>query len=113
MDARTAQDTASIPAGHMSTTDISVSDVTTTSNDEVVDLYSMTPDEHMNARERPFVHHLLLHTTKGEITRVKALFDGGAMVGAMCASFFHRVKHRLGSWEPSLCRLQMANGVIV
>ena len=41
-----------------------------------------------------------------------ALFDGGAMVAAMCTSIFYKVQHCLGNSAPSKCLLQMANGVI-
>jgi hypothetical protein len=44
---------------------------------------------------------------------VEALFDGGAMVAAMCSTVFEMVKHRLGDWQPSVKRLRMANGTIV
>jgi len=41
------------------------------------------------------------------------LFDGAAMVAAMCWSIFKQVKHRLGTWKKSKKRLRMANGDIV
>ncbi|KAG2349705.1 hypothetical protein BDR05DRAFT_871679, partial [Suillus weaverae] len=49
----------------------------------------------------------------GEVVRVKALFDEGAMMSVMCTSVFNDVKHRLGNWAPSTKRLHMANGAIV
>jgi hypothetical protein len=82
-------------------------------NDNVIDLYSTTHEKSTRTTENPFVYQLLLHSTNREITRVKALFDGGAMVGAMCSSIFRRIQHRLGSWCPSQRRLRMANGAIV
>ncbi|KAH7918391.1 hypothetical protein BV22DRAFT_977878, partial [Leucogyrophana mollusca] len=60
----------------------------------------------------PFIQHIALAGPNGEITRVKALFDDGAMVGAMCSTVFHKVKHRLHNWQPSKRRLRMANGAI-
>ena len=70
--------------------------------------------ETLSQREVPFTHWLLLHGPRGEIVRVKALFDGGAMVGAMCKSFFKKIQHRLkGQTRPSNRRLRVANGVIV
>ncbi|KAG1824653.1 uncharacterized protein BJ212DRAFT_1260337, partial [Suillus subaureus] len=45
--------------------------------------------------------------------RVTALFDKGAMISAMCSSFFEKIKHCLGNWTPSSKRLQMANGAII
>jgi transposase InsO family protein len=60
------------------------------------------------------MHWLLVHGPRGEIVRVKALYDGGAMVGAMCASFFKKIQHRLdGQTKPSNRHLRVANGVIV
>ena len=68
----------------------------------------------LKQKETPFMHWLSLHGPQGEKVRVKALFDGGAMVGAMCASFFKKVQHRLqGQTKPSSRRLRVANGVIV
>ena len=63
--------------------------------------------------EIPFAHQIKIHGPQGEIVRVSALFDGAAMVAAMCVSLFNLVKHRLGTWEPSQRHLRMANGVIV
>ena len=63
--------------------------------------------------EIPFAHQIKIHGPQGEIVRLQALFNGAAMVAAMCVSLFNRVKHRLGTWKPSQKRLRMANGVIV
>jgi len=70
--------------------------------------------ETLSQKEVPFVHWLLLHGPRGEIVRVKALFDGRAMVGTMCTSFFKKIQHRLsGQTKPSNQCLCVANGVIV
>jgi len=67
-----------------------------------------------NAKEEvPFKHTLKLAGPKGEIVRVSALFDGAAMVAAMCQSVFEKVKHRLSGWEKSKKQLRMANGTLV
>jgi hypothetical protein len=63
--------------------------------------------------EVPFKQTLQLKGPQGETVRVSALFDGGAMVGAMCSSIFRMVKHRLSGWGPSRRQLRMANGLIV
>lgn len=47
------------------------------------------------------------------MVRVRALFDDGAMVSAMCTSVFEKIKHRLHNWSESQRRLRMANGNIV
>ena len=67
-----------------------------------------------NANEEvPFKYTLKLAGPKGEVVRVSALFDGAAMVAAMCQSVFEKVKHRLGGWEKSEKQLRMANGILV
>ncbi|KIJ58243.1 hypothetical protein HYDPIDRAFT_61227, partial [Hydnomerulius pinastri MD-312] len=84
----------------------------------IVDLYSAgnveeDGDKPYPGQCRPFLQHISFAGPQGEVVRVKALFDDGAMVGAMCSSFFHKVKHRLGNWGLSTRRLRMANGSIV
>ena len=63
--------------------------------------------------EVPFKHTLQLLGPKWEIVRVLALFDGAAMVAAMCQSVFEKIKHRLEGWKKLERMLQMANGVLV
>jgi hypothetical protein len=87
-------------------------------NDNTCDLYSVghkivTRSMCDTGVEVPFQHTLHLFGPQGEIVRVAALFDGCAMVSAMCATVFERVKHRLGKWEKSERQLRMGNGVIV
>jgi hypothetical protein len=113
VDEQTARDNSSVSTERNHATDDTFCAIPDSSlNDNVIDLYSVV-HERGTKTENPFTHYLRLHSANGEITRVKALFDGGAMVGAMCTSVFRRVQHRLGSWYPSQCRLRMANGVIV
>ena len=70
----------------------SINDVYTRANSSVVDLYSVGEEDKtwgsLKEKEVPFMHWLLLHGPRGKVVRVNALFDGGAMVGAMCASVF-------------------------
>ena len=63
--------------------------------------------------EVPFKHMLKLAGPKGEVVRVSALFNGAAMVAAMCQTVFEKVKHWLGGWEKSKKQLRMANGILV
>ena len=63
--------------------------------------------------EVPFKHTLKLAGPKGEIVRVSGLFDGAAMVAAMCQSVFEKEKHRLSGWEKSKKQLRMANRTLV
>ena len=84
----------------------------------MVDLYSVGEEDKtwgsLKEKEVPFMHWLLLHGPRGEVVRVNALFDGGAMVGAMCASVFEKVKHRLhGQATPSSRLLRMANRIVI
>lgn len=87
-------------------------------NTDLIDLYSVG---HVSVHEQwkkgkdevPFKQTLQLKGPQGETVRVSALFDGGAMVGAMCSTIFRMVKHRLSGWGPSRRQLQMANGTII
>jgi hypothetical protein len=63
--------------------------------------------------ERPFVHKVQLLGPKGEIVRVHAVFNDGAMICMMCSQIYKKVKHRLQGWKPSKCVLHMANRVLV
>jgi transposase InsO family protein len=59
---------------------------------------------------QPFVHEIQLRGPQGEVVRICATFDDGAMICAMSTKVFERVKHRLGAWQPSTRTLRMANG---
>ena len=61
----------------------------------------------------PFVHQIRLHGPQGEVVRVWATFDEGALMEAMSTATFERVKHRTGALLPSHLLLRMANGTIV
>ena len=87
-------------------------------NKNLIDLYSVGHEtvvrEMCNiGSEVPFKHALQIKGPQGEIVRVSALFDGVAMVAAMCQSVFERVKHKLGTWMKSEKLLRMANKVII
>ena len=87
-------------------------------NNNIIDLYSVGHEEITRTMcdtgvEVPFQHTLCILGPQGEITRVSALFDGCAMVAAMCKTVFEKVKHRLGEWKRSERRLRMGNGMIV
>ncbi|KAG5649712.1 hypothetical protein H0H81_002398 [Sphagnurus paluster] len=79
-------------------------------NADMIDLYSVVHGSTL--QERPFFHQLTISKGKNCIP-VRALFDGGAMVGAMCAKVFERIKGCLRNWRPLSTNLQMANGTIV
>lgn len=72
-----------------------------TQNDDIVDLYSVEHEEVTREMcnmgfEVPFQHTLHILGPQGEVVRVAALFDRCAMVAAMCATVFNKVKCRLG-----------------
>lgn len=84
----------------------------------MIDLYSVGDEDTMwgslKKKEVPFRPWLCLHKPQGEVVRVNALFDGGAMVGAMCSLFFEKVKHHLeGQVRPSNRLLRVANGAVI
>ncbi|KAH9941372.1 hypothetical protein B0H21DRAFT_678751, partial [Amylocystis lapponica] len=60
----------------------------------------------------PFIHGIALCTATGEATRVKGLFDDGAMVSVMCASLWAKVRGRLGTLTASTRILRVANGAV-
>jgi len=79
---------------------------TTCNKSAIIDLYSVGDKDKtwatLEQKEVPFTHWLCIQGPQGEIVRVKALFDGGAMVGAMCTTFFKKIQHRLhGQTRPS------------
>jgi len=84
---------------------------------QIVDLYTAghvkATRQHVEMEAVPFLHQVLLEGPKGEIVRVRALFDDGAMVGAMCTLIFNKVKHRLHNWNQLKRQLRMVNGNIV
>ena len=79
---------------------------------DIVDLYA-TDDGDANPNCQPFQQYISFEGPQGEIVCIKALFDEGAMVSAMCTSTFNRIKHRLHNWGSSMKRLRMVNGTIV
>jgi hypothetical protein len=92
---QTALNTAqSFMEGH----DIFERDVATDNNTNVIDLYSVGHESVTHKMcnrgiEIPFKQGIQLHGPKGEVVQVEALFDGGAMVAAMCSTVFEMVKH--------------------
>jgi len=107
-----------IEVGHPSSSDSSIVIHTTCNTSTIIDLYSVGDKdeawEMLSQKEVPFQQWLLLHGPQGKIVWVKAQFNGGAMVGAMCTSFFKKVQHWLqGQTKPSSRWLRMANGIIV
>jgi hypothetical protein len=89
---------------------------TTVMHSDIINLYhadhpKITKSAAME-EEVPFIHNIQILGPKGEVIQVRALFDGGTMVGAMCTSIFHKVQHCLGNSAPLKHLLWIANGVI-
>jgi hypothetical protein len=81
----------------------------------VVNLFAIgaSNDNKENKETKPFVHQVRFHGPQGEIVRVWANIDDGAMREVMSAAMFRKVKHRLGTALPSSQLLRVANGEIV
>ncbi|KAK0470677.1 hypothetical protein IW261DRAFT_1294660, partial [Armillaria novae-zelandiae] len=62
---------------------------------------------------KPFMQLIMLDGPLGEVVRLPASVDDGALVGIMCARVYDRAAHRLGALRPSFKKLRMANGVLV
>lgn len=92
-----------------------VSDVDlTVGESNVVDLYAVGAKiEEEGKTTKPFIHQVRIHGPKGEIVRVWATFDEGALREAMSTTTFEKAKHRMGALLPSGLLLRMANGTIV
>jgi len=96
----------------------SLDDVHTCTNSSVIDLYAVGGEDNawvsLKKKEVPFMHWLWLHGPQGEVVRVNALFDRGAMVRAMCSLIFEKVKHHFhGQAKPSSQLLRMVNGIVI
>ena len=81
----------------------------------VIDLYSASAYKSSDTNDKsiPFTHPITLMNPDGTKTSTHALFDDGAMTGAMSLTTFNTAKHSLKGWKPSTRKLHMANGVIV
>ena len=55
---------------------------------------------------QPFVHRLNILSPNGNVIRVQANFDDGALINAMSATKFNEIKHKLGHYRPSSCLLR-------
>lgn len=83
---------------------------------DIVNLYSAELDQqttNIHKKTVPFIHPIELTNQTGEVIRVRALFDDGAMTGAMCTTVFQTIKHRLKGWRTTTQTLRMANGTII
>ena len=89
--------------------------LTSTTESDVVDLFDIGVNEMKEGIEntKPFRHRVHFRGPRGEIVRVWANVDNGAMKEVMSSQTFHKVKHKLGTWKPSSQLLRIANGEII
>ena len=84
----------------------------------IFNLYSATSKIHEHASDTqdksvPFIHPIVLKNTDSTAITTQALFDEGAMTGAMSTAMFNSIRHELKEWRPSSRALRMANGAVV
>jgi hypothetical protein len=89
--------------------------VTTTFESNIINLFNIGANKEKEEKRiaDPFIHQVRLHGPQGEIVRVWANVDDGAMREVMSSNTFRKVKHRLGKTTPSSQLLRVANGTIV
>jgi len=79
-------------------------------DDDIVNLYAVTRVE---ADERvPLIHPIKIHGTENKLIKVESPSSYGSMVEVMCSRLFTSIRHGLGSFFPSTCQFQLANGLI-
>ena len=68
----------------------------------IVDLYAMGAKVNKKGKSttKPFIHQIRLHGPQGEVVRVWATFDEGALIEAMSTASFEKVKHHMGKLLP-------------
>ena len=88
----------------------------TNMNDDTIDLYSIERSETTKSStvdEVPFIYNIHIIGLNRRRLKVKALFDGGAMVSAMSTTAFKGVQNQLGDMRQSKRRLRMADGAVL
>jgi hypothetical protein len=84
------------------------------SKSQIIDLYTVgiveSEPKHTSV---PFICGIEVEGPKGELERVRALEDDGAMVNAMCTALYGVIRHRIGELQPSGKTLCMANGALM
>jgi hypothetical protein len=68
----------------------------------IVDLYAVGIEEHEPKRASlPFICGIEVEGPWGELERIRALEDDGAMVNAMCTALYETIRHRIGALRHS------------
>ncbi|KAJ7870660.1 hypothetical protein B0H13DRAFT_2350282 [Mycena leptocephala] len=83
------------------------------SESHIVDLYTVGIERRPRRTSVPFICGIELEGPRGELVRVQALEDDGAMVSAMCTALYERERHRIGELKHSGKTLRMANGTLI
>ncbi|KAF8144990.1 hypothetical protein K438DRAFT_1630809, partial [Mycena galopus ATCC 62051] len=84
------------------------------SQSHIVDLYAVGIKEcEPRHASMPFICGIEVEGPRGELERIRALEDDGALVNAMCTTLYGVIKHRIGSLRRSGKTLHMANGALV
>ena len=81
----------------------------------LADMYTVRSESKGKELEesQPFVLGIKLHGPKGEIVRLKGVFDDGAMISAIDSGVFEKIRKRLNKVGPLDRLLHMVNGTIV
>jgi len=82
---------------------------------DIAEIYTvaMESGEFQLEESNPFIHGVALHGPKGEIVRLRGVFDDGAMINAIDSRVFSIVKHRLSRPKESDRILRMADGSLI
>ncbi|KAJ7432600.1 hypothetical protein B0H11DRAFT_2260315 [Mycena galericulata] len=83
------------------------------SKSHIVDLYAVGIEEWPRRASVPFICGIEVEGPQGELERIRALEDDGAMVNVMCTLLYEAIKHRIGTLQRSGKILRMANGTLV
>jgi hypothetical protein len=84
------------------------------SNTQVVDLDAVGIEEREpKCASVPFICGIEVEGPRGELERIRALEDDGAMVNAMCTALYKVIRHRIRELQQSGKTLRMVNGALV
>jgi hypothetical protein len=78
-------------------------------------IYTVTTESGKSLLEEsdPFIHCVELEGPKGEIVRLRGVFDDGSSINAIDLKVFATIKHRLSELRKSNRILRMANGLLI
>ena len=82
---------------------------------DIAEIYTVGTESGKSLLEEsdPFVHTVALQGPKGEVVRIRGVFDDGATINAIDWKVFETVKHRLSRLMDSDRILRMADGSLV